>query len=299
MQAFFLRTLAANVTANLMRNVWSYLVIFCGHFPDGAVHFTEEELEDETRAEWYLRQMLGSANFEGSKLTHLMAGQLGYQIEHHLFPDLPSNRYAEISGKVKDLYRCYEIPYTTGPLRRSVHLTRPRTHPTAASPTPPRRRAPGPPLRARQVVRCGRDDVTAMVQGRLASRRSDSVRGLPVPFANEDDAGNVDHSAVVKKRAIRCALSRICGVCGTSLTWPIAFIGSPYEVADGLFIYPPLHPECAADAVEILGGAGRGVLCHVAAVAQWGTVMTGGFDLVRPTVREAEVLFSPNSPIES
>ena len=115
---FFLRTLAANATANLMRNVWSYLVIFCGHFPDGAVHFTEEELEDETRAEWYLRQMLGSANFEGSKLTHLMAGQLGYQIEHHLFPDLPSNRYAEISVKVKDLCRRYEIPYTTGPLRK-------------------------------------------------------------------------------------------------------------------------------------------------------------------------------------
>ena len=62
--------------------------------------------------------MLGSANFEGSKLTHLMAGQLGYQIEHHLFPDLPSTRYAEISVKVKDLCRRYEIPYTTGPLRK-------------------------------------------------------------------------------------------------------------------------------------------------------------------------------------
>lgn len=115
---FWLRTLTANATANLMRNVWAYLVIFCGHFPDGAVHFTEEELEDETRAEWYLRQMLGSANFEGSKLTHLMSGQLGYQIEHHLFPDLPSNRYSEVAVKVKDLCQRYDIPYTTGPLRR-------------------------------------------------------------------------------------------------------------------------------------------------------------------------------------
>lgn len=138
-----------------------------------------------------------------------------------------------------------------------------------------------------------------MAQGRLASRRSDPARGLPVPFANEDDAGNVDHSTVVKKRAIRCALSRICGVCGTPLTWPIAFIGTPYEVADGLFIYPPLHPGCAADAVETLGGAGRGVLGHAAAVARWETVVTGGFDLVRPTVRGAPVLFKPNSPIEN
>jgi fatty acid desaturase len=120
---FFLQTLSANVTANLMRNFWSYMIIFCGHFPDGAVHFTEEELEDETRAEWYLRQMLGSANFEGGKFLHLMSGQLGYQIEHHLFPDLPSNRYAAISVKVKDLCKRYDIPYTTGPLYKQYGQT--------------------------------------------------------------------------------------------------------------------------------------------------------------------------------
>jgi linoleoyl-CoA desaturase len=114
----WLHTLTANATSNVVRNLWSYMIIFCGHFPDGAVHFTEEELEDETRAEWYLRQMLGSANFEGGKLLHVMSGQLGYQIEHHLFPDLPSNRYAEISVKVKDICRRYDIPYTTGPLHK-------------------------------------------------------------------------------------------------------------------------------------------------------------------------------------
>lgn len=115
---FFFQTLSANFTANIIRNVWAYMIIFCGHFPDGAVHFTEEELEDETRAEWYLRQMLGSANFKGGKLLHMMSGQLGYQIEHHLFPDLPSNRYADISVKVQDICRRYDIPYTTGPLHR-------------------------------------------------------------------------------------------------------------------------------------------------------------------------------------
>ncbi|CAN5378073.1 fatty acid desaturase [soil metagenome] len=111
-------TMKANASANLMRNLWSYLIIFCGHFPDGALHFTEEELEDETRAEWYLRQVLGTANFEGGPLLHLMSGNLGYQIEHHLFPDLPSNRYAEISGRVRALCDKYDIPYTTGPLHR-------------------------------------------------------------------------------------------------------------------------------------------------------------------------------------
>ncbi|HLN78198.1 MAG TPA: acyl-CoA desaturase [Nocardioidaceae bacterium] len=114
----FLSTLKANAAANLMRNLWSYMIIFCGHFPDGAMHFTEEEIEDETRAEWYLRQVLGAANFEGGPLLHIMSGNLGFQIEHHLFPDLPSNRYREISLRVRKLCEDYGIPYTTGPLHR-------------------------------------------------------------------------------------------------------------------------------------------------------------------------------------
>ena len=73
---------------------------------------------DETRAEWYLRQMLGSANFTGGKTLHIMSGNLGYQIEHHLFPDLPSNRYSEISDRVRPLCEKYGVPYTTGPLHR-------------------------------------------------------------------------------------------------------------------------------------------------------------------------------------
>jgi linoleoyl-CoA desaturase len=111
-------TLTANATANLTRNLWSYVIIFCGHFPDGAMHFTEEELEDETRPEWYLRQILGAANFEGGPLLHILSGNLGFQIEHHLYPDLPSNRYAEISERVKALCEKYDLPYTVGPLHR-------------------------------------------------------------------------------------------------------------------------------------------------------------------------------------
>jgi linoleoyl-CoA desaturase len=111
-------TLVANATANLARNLWAYVIIFCGHFPDGAMHFTEEEIEDETRAEWYLRQILGAANFNGGPLLHVMSGNLGFQIEHHLYPDLPSNRYAEISVRVRELCAKYDIPYTTGPLHR-------------------------------------------------------------------------------------------------------------------------------------------------------------------------------------
>ena len=107
-------TLGANAVANLIRNYWSYMVIFCGHFPDGAEKFTQEEYETETQAEWYLRQMLGSANFNAGPLMAFMSGNLCYQIEHHLFPDLPSNRYAEIGERVRALCDKYDLPYTTG-----------------------------------------------------------------------------------------------------------------------------------------------------------------------------------------
>ena len=119
----FLSTLAANATANLVRNLWSYAIIFCGHFPDGAEKFTEEQLEDESKCEWYLRQLLGSANFEGSRLLHILSGSLGYQIEHHLFPDLPSNRYPQIAERVRALCERYRLPYTTGPLYRQYGQT--------------------------------------------------------------------------------------------------------------------------------------------------------------------------------
>ena len=110
--------LAGNATANLTRNLWVFTIIFCGHFPEGTHEFTEEETEDETRGEWYYRQMLGSANLTGGKLFHILAGNLSYQIEHHLFPDLPAHRYAEISVEVREIRERYGIPYNTGPLHK-------------------------------------------------------------------------------------------------------------------------------------------------------------------------------------
>jgi fatty acid desaturase len=111
-------TVAANLTANVVRNVWTHAVIFCGHFPADAETFAEEQLDGETRGQWYLRQLLGSANLDGSPLLHLMTGNLSHQIEHHLFPDMPSNRYADVAPAVRALCERYGLPYTSGPLHR-------------------------------------------------------------------------------------------------------------------------------------------------------------------------------------
>ena len=114
---FFFSTLAANATANLMRNLWSFSIIFCGHFPEGTHEFSMDECADETgpvgKGHWYFRQLLGSANIRGSKLFHIVSGNLSHQIEHHLFPDLPANRYQEIAPEVADICRRYGLPYNS------------------------------------------------------------------------------------------------------------------------------------------------------------------------------------------
>ncbi len=117
----FLPTLAANFTANLVRNLWTHSVIMCGHFPEGVETFEKTSIEGESRGEWYVRQMLGSANISGGRLMHFMTGNLSHQVEHHLFPDLPSNRYAEIAPQVKALFDEYDLNYHEAPLPQQVY----------------------------------------------------------------------------------------------------------------------------------------------------------------------------------
>jgi linoleoyl-CoA desaturase len=111
-------TFAGNLTANLVRNIWAFMIIFCGHFPEGVEEFSEEEVANETRGGWYVRQMTGSANLTGGRLFHVLSGNLSHQIEHHLFPDIPAHRYAEISAEVRKVCGRYGLPYNTGPLGR-------------------------------------------------------------------------------------------------------------------------------------------------------------------------------------
>ncbi len=114
-------TLAANATANLVRNLWSHSVIMCGHFPEGVQTFEQDQLDvNESRGAWYLRQMLGSANISGPPALHLMTGNLSHQIEHHIYPDLPSNRYAEIAPRVREVFARFDLAYNARPLVRQV-----------------------------------------------------------------------------------------------------------------------------------------------------------------------------------
>jgi NADPH-dependent stearoyl-CoA 9-desaturase len=112
------RVLAGNFAANLIRNLWTYVIIFCGHFTDGVAIYREEDTRNETRGDWYIRQLSGSSNLEGSRWFHILSGHLSHQIEHHLFPDMPAQRYTEVAPKVRALCEKYGLAYNTGSLAK-------------------------------------------------------------------------------------------------------------------------------------------------------------------------------------
>ncbi|MGI9577465.1 MAG: fatty acid desaturase family protein [Microthrixaceae bacterium] len=116
--AAVLSSLTGSVAANIVRNWWSFAVIFCGHFPDGVQFLDAEDVEGETRGDWYRRQVVGSVNFTGGPILDVMSGNLDHQIEHHLFPDIPANRYAEIAPRVRSICDRHDVPYNTASMAK-------------------------------------------------------------------------------------------------------------------------------------------------------------------------------------
>ena len=157
----FRSTQKANFTANIVRNVWAYAIIFCGHFPDQTYTFSQEEVADESKGAWYIRQLLGAANIEGSPLFHVVSGNLGYQVEHHLFPDMPSTRYAEIAPRVREICERYELPYNSGPFGKQLGTVQ-RTILRLAFPGGKPRPKPGP-YRGDNGSRSSADDQAPVV----------------------------------------------------------------------------------------------------------------------------------------
>lgn len=113
---FFLPVLLGNAVANVLRNLWTYIVIFCGHFTADVETFSKESAIGESRGHWYLRQLRGSSNLTGGRWMNLMTGNLSHQIEHHFYPDLPANRYAAMSVEVREICARYGQHYNTGSL---------------------------------------------------------------------------------------------------------------------------------------------------------------------------------------
>jgi len=114
----FLSVLAGNFVANILRNLWTFMIIFCGHFTADAEVFHKSVLEIELPGHWYLRQLRGSSNLKGGKLFHILSGNLSHQIEHHLFPTVPARRYATMSVKVQEVCERFGQNYNNDHLHK-------------------------------------------------------------------------------------------------------------------------------------------------------------------------------------
>lgn len=115
----FVAVLAGNLVANLIRNYWASFVIYCGHFTSDA-EMLEDRVDQETRADWYLREIRGSSNFTGGRIVHFLSGNLSHQIEHHLFPTMPANRYRDVAPQIRALCAEYGQHYNSAPFIRQI-----------------------------------------------------------------------------------------------------------------------------------------------------------------------------------
>jgi len=173
-------TSPANATAKVNRNVWACGSIFCGNIPDQTYTFSQKEVEDESRGGWYVRQLVGAANIEGGGFFHVASGNLGYQVEHHLFPDMPSTRYAEIAPRVKEICERYELPYNSGPFMQQLGMVQ-RTILRLAFPGGKPRPKPGP-------FHGGDEDVDASSNGHSRERQPEQG-GSGTSGPEQEDGG--------------------------------------------------------------------------------------------------------------
>lgn len=145
----------------------------------------------------------------------------------------------------------------------------------------------------------------------LSERRHDLRHDVPVPFASDRFTGyapertseaepGTDLGAVVKARAVQCALSRVCGMCGMSMSWGNTFVASTEEADDNTFHFPPMHPDCAEFALETYPRLGVPVLGQDRVLAEWAVVVTGGFEIERPVSRHGDtrIKFHANAVTE-
>lgn len=98
-----------SIGAEALTNLHTFLVVGPNHTGDDVYRFDDRPY---SQADAILRQVLGSVNYAtGTELIDYGHLWLNYQIEHHLFPDIPMLKYREVQPKVKALCEKYGIPY--------------------------------------------------------------------------------------------------------------------------------------------------------------------------------------------
>jgi len=113
-----LSVLSNSLIAELLTNLHTFVLIAPNHSGDDLYRF-DSPVRD--RAEFTLRQVLGTASYTGgTDVTDFLQGYLNYQIEHHLFPELPPLKVREAQPRVRALCQKHGVPYVQEPLLSRV-----------------------------------------------------------------------------------------------------------------------------------------------------------------------------------
>ena len=95
--------------AEFFANLHSFLVIVPNHSAEDIYMFSEPS---KSQGEFYLRQIMGSVNYNtGTDAIDFAHGFLNYQIEHHLFPNMPLSYYQKMQPIVKDICKKHNLEY--------------------------------------------------------------------------------------------------------------------------------------------------------------------------------------------
>ncbi len=106
------------VAAELLTNLWTFIVIASSHTGDDIYRF---DVATRGRPDFYRHQLLGTVNYtKGPPVRDFLEGWINYQIEHHIFPNLPPSKYVECADEVRAICDRHNVPYRCEPLRRRM-----------------------------------------------------------------------------------------------------------------------------------------------------------------------------------
>ncbi|MEA1983417.1 MAG: fatty acid desaturase [Campylobacterota bacterium] len=109
------------VLAEVYANLHSFLVIVPNHSAEDIYQFSTPH---KTQGEYYLRQIMGSVNYNtGSDFIDFQHGFLNYQIEHHLFPEMPHSFYQKMQPIVKDICKKHNLEYRQESVFKRIGMT--------------------------------------------------------------------------------------------------------------------------------------------------------------------------------
>ncbi len=109
------------IIAEAFTNLHSFLVIVPNHSAEDIYMFNEPY---KGHGEFYLRQIMGSVNYNtGSDFIDYMHGFLNYQVEHHLFPDMPLSFYQKTQPLVKDICKKHGLEYRQESVFKRMAMT--------------------------------------------------------------------------------------------------------------------------------------------------------------------------------